>query len=510
MRLSLKKPEGPARAFGVLRASRTGIRKANQHIKKGMSRTVIGSDEQEETEAKEYMTYAERKAFSKLSSRKRRSFLKKEKQSHLNYSVKTSSKSIEAAAGASTGGALTAARTVKRTAARFRESLEEASVIRSQSVQKMKEEAENRFSTGRTSSGVRKGFLFISGAALMIAAQALSFVLIILNTILVGLAAILPFIVLIAVVAAIVVVLYGGLSEQERRGNYFVQVVSQEYSDSNNNIGGHKYKTWYGMDSDWCAMFISWCSEQCDYINEGIMPRTASVSAMRNWYEARGLYHEKGGYTPRAGDIIFFQHNMSHVGVVIEYDNASRTVTTIEGNSGSSNAVPYHSGSRVTKNTYSISYSCISGYAAPEYPEAEVIEIPGECGTVYSYMGWQTITSPSSKQYQLREQSGGHFDGNGFAKIGDRYVIACTTKFGQVGDYIDWELENGTVIHSVIGDIKNQNDAGCNEWGHKYGACVIEFVVDKNTWYGTNKYPTHYHPEWASKTVAAVKAGSYW
>ena len=35
----------------------------------------------------------------------------------------------------------------------------------------------------------------------------------------------------------------------------------------------------------------------------------------------------------------------------------------------------------------------------------------------------------------------------------------------------------------IIGDIKNQNDKGCNQWGHNNGECVVEFIVDKDTWY---------------------------
>lgn len=65
-------------------------------------------------------------------------------------------------------------------------------------------------------------------------------------------------------------------------------------------------------------------------------------------------------------------------------------------------------------------------------------------------------------------------------------MIACTTLYGQVGDYIDFYRENGDVLHCVIGDIKNQNDAGCNQYGHQNGRCVVEFVVQYSTW-----YPSH-------------------
>ena len=154
-----------------------------------------------------------------------------------------------------------------------------------------------------------------------------------------------------------------------------------------------------------------------------------------------------------------------------------------------------------------------SGVMAGTIKAGTVIDIPAGLGTVYTYMGWQLITAPSSTQYKLREQAGMNFDEEGFGKINGRYVIACTTTYGQVGDYIDFYLANGMVLPCIIGDIKNQNDAGCNQWGHLNGQCIVEFVVNRDTWY-TN--PMHAnpgtqscHPEWKSSVVKAVNGGSY-
>lgn len=320
--------------------------------------------------------------------------------------------------------------------------------------------------------------------------------------------------ILMVIVLLIPVLFLGSVfTLQEMSGaNRIVVVARQEITAgevSDGRIGGQKYKDWYGVDDNWCAIFVSWCADQCGFINMDIMPRTASVDAMKKWYQDREQYHEKDGYEPKKGDIIFFGNGMSHVGIVAEYDVENGIVTTVEGNSGISNTEPYHQGSRVTQRSYPITYKQIIGYATPKYPMA-VIDIPEPYGTEYSYMGWQMITSPSSKQYKLREEAGMNFDENGFGKINDRYVIACTSTFGQVGDYIDWELDNGTTIETVIGDIKNQNDEGCNEWGHRNGLCVIEFVVDKKSWYGTGKYPTDFHSEWDGRTIRATNVGSFW
>lgn len=52
---------------------------------------------------------------------------------------------------------------------------------------------------------------------------------------------------------------------------------------------------------------------------------------------------------------------------------------------------------------------------------------------IFTYMGWQLITDPTSLQYKLREESGQVFDGEGFGTVDGRYAIACTETFGAVG-----------------------------------------------------------------------------
>lgn len=145
--------------------------------------------------------------------------------------------------------------------------------------------------------------------------------------------------------------------------------------------------------------------------------------------------------------------------------------------------------------------------------EGVTVNVPSGLGSVHTYMGWQCITAPDSRQYKLREAAGMNFDEEGFAKIGDRYVVAVTTTFGNVGDYIDVYKEDGTVLKCIIGDIKSQKDAGCTEWGHKNGTNVVEFVVDKNSWYGSrmhsNPGTSNCHPEWNQNITKIVNKGNY-
>ncbi len=137
------------------------------------------------------------------------------------------------------------------------------------------------------------------------------------------------------------------------------------------------------------------------------------------------------------------------------------------------------------------------------------VKLPGGLGSKHTYMGWQCITARSSDQYKLIESAGMNFDEQGFGKIGDRYVVATTTTFGNVGDFIDVVQEDGTVIKCIIGDIKSQGDANCNKWGHSNGVDVVEFVVDKSSWYGSSNSVVKFHPEWNKNIDTIINKGNY-
>ena len=78
---------------------------------------------------------------------------------------------------------------------------------------------------------------------------------------------------------------------------------------------------------------------------------------------------------------------------------------------------------------------------------------------------------------------------------------------------IQYEKQSdGSVVKAIIADTKNQNDEGCNKWGHMNGQCVLEYVVDKNSWYGTNHSnpgTANCHPEWKQSINKAINYGNY-
>ena len=133
------------------------------------------------------------------------------------------------------------------------------------------------------------------------------------------------------------------------------------------NVGGQPYWSWYGFDSrvEWCACFVSWCANECGYIDSGVIPKFAGCVNGVQWFKDRGQWQD-GSFEPSAGQIIFFDWDnkgssgpqdgqSDHVGIVEKCENG--IVYTIEGNSGDS----------CRQNQYPVGHYEILGYGVPAY-----------------------------------------------------------------------------------------------------------------------------------------------
>ena len=126
------------------------------------------------------------------------------------------------------------------------------------------------------------------------------------------------------------------------------------------NQGGQPYWSWYGFDSrvEWCACFVSWCADQCGYIESGLVPKFAGCVDGANWFKSNGKWQDRT-YEPKVGDIIFFDWEgdgtTDHVGIVEKCENG--TVYTVEGNSGDA----------CKQRQYVVGSSNIYGYGIPAY-----------------------------------------------------------------------------------------------------------------------------------------------
>ena len=587
-------------------------------------------------------------------------------------------------ASASTGAGL-AVMVAKRTAENFRQMMQQKNTaIESQRIKtqtRLSQVIEDNKNLGTGNLGTVAAAMLASVVATVMyfavqIAVTIFFVLLIL---------LIPIIVIVSFLGIIITLLSGFAAAVDNTdyasgsGASIVAVAVQEIG-YHEGAGNHtKYAVYTGTDGlSWCHAFVSWCANECGFIESNIIPKTAACETGRQWFIHKQQYQKAGSYTPQEGDIIYFDKGgvgeSHHVGIVEYVENG--IVHTIEGNKNN----------QVMRGHYELTYKGIMGYGTPDYPDegltsstaseilskaqeigkmmvegkwvysntdlkgslaaaeqsakrtncahgvclvlqevgllkkgqiffgnksgelscngtvrkqiekgfdiiktggkkskdldlkpgdiclfkghtniyagkdengktfwydfgrdqtkdkkpgsvfvksvrkgeinwavitvilrvkdqdsygsGKTINIPSPYGDSFTYMGWSLITSTGSNQYKLRVKTGEHYDANGFGKIGDRYVIACTPTFGKIGEEIDFVLANGRVIHGVMGDEKNMSDAGCNKWGHDGGHSVVEFVVNKSMWYHTGKTVTRFHPEWAkSRVVKAVNLG---
>jgi Membrane-bound metallopeptidase len=138
------------------------------------------------------------------------------------------------------------------------------------------------------------------------------------------------------------------------------QVIVEIASAQVGNKGGQPYWSWYGFKSRiaWCACYVSWCADQCGYIDAGIIPKFSLCSDGVAWFKKNGQWQDRN-YLPQAGDLIFFDWEgdgrCNHVGIVEKCEDG--VVYTIEGNSGNA----------CKRQHYAVGSRKIYGYGCPMY-----------------------------------------------------------------------------------------------------------------------------------------------
>lgn len=142
----------------------------------------------------------------------------------------------------------------------------------------------------------------------------------------------------------------------EKQLGYVTELLSEEYADlwaslsvpgvgsddivavalsQVGNVGGQPYWSWYGFSSrvEWCACFVSWCVDQCGYIESGVMPKHSYCPTGVEWFRTRDQWQDRNSI-PTPGTIIYFDWGgdgvADHVGIVESCDGS--IVYTIEGN----------------------------------------------------------------------------------------------------------------------------------------------------------------------------------
>ena len=219
--------------------------------------------------------------------------------------------------------------------------------------------------------------------------------------------------------------------------NKIIQIAANEVGYKEQGTNQTKYGEWYGMQDEWCNIFVCWCAAQVG-ISEDIIPKMAYVPSTASWYDSRDQYKNSkangGNYIPQAGDIVLFDYNHNttsdHIGFVERVEG--NTLYTIEGNKNN----------MVQRCTYSLDSKDIRAYCVPAYVETEV-ETKGK-GKVY-----QNGTTPESVYADIN----------------------CTVKVGELNPYEKCEclgiFENRAIVRYAV-DRKNENEP----INYKIGFCV--------------------------------------
>ncbi|MBO4563058.1 MAG: peptidoglycan-binding protein [Clostridia bacterium] len=145
--------------------------------------------------------------------------------------------------------------------------------------------------------------------------------------------------------------------------------VSQLDGSNTPGTGNYsEYGYWYGTNVlgqnggffyEWCAMFIAWSARQAR-IPTNVINNASYAHAGSNPYYFNVTYHSRGNYTPKTGDLVFFdwfatERNWDHVGIVAYVEN--NRVHTVEGNASD----------QVIMREFSLNSYEIQGWGVPAY-----------------------------------------------------------------------------------------------------------------------------------------------
>lgn len=126
----------------------------------------------------------------------------------------------------------------------------------------------------------------------------------------------------------VVLIAKSQLGYEESRRNYQVQ------DDGITKNGYTRYGAWYGAHyEEWSAMFVGFCLH---YGGVEDFPFQAECDQWLQELTKQGLFRTRGEYTPKAGDVVFYDDDSDgtadRVGIVAEVDTEQNTLKTIEEN----------------------------------------------------------------------------------------------------------------------------------------------------------------------------------
>ena len=108
----------------------------------------------------------------------------------------------------------------------------------------------------------------------------------------------------------------------------------------------------------------------------------------------------------------------------------------------------------------------------------QLYEVSTEASSFKSYMDYRALTDTSSTQYEMQQRA--YTDDNGLRKIDEHFCVAMGTYYGELGDILRIETDEGATWTVILSDIKSDVHTDST---HRYTTanhCMMEFIVDTN------------------------------
>lgn len=135
-----------------------------------------------------------------------------------------------------------------------------------------------------------------------------------------------------------------------------VEIARRELVLGANEADGSYHKYTGGVDAPWCGYFLSWVLNEAGTPFEG--GTIAAVQGILDYARQNNLFYEKDdpNFQPQPGDVVIYKEGLSpypsHVNIVVGYDAANNTVTTIGGNESNT----------IREQTWEADMAAITGY----------------------------------------------------------------------------------------------------------------------------------------------------
>ena len=140
--------------------------------------------------------------------------------------------------------------------------------------------------------------------------------------------------------------------------------------NSSSSANYTEYGRWFGQQSNWCAIFISWCANQAG-ISTSVVKKNAVASG--NSCQFGEKKYSFGSRNPQPGDILYVQNDSDssgdHVGLAYKVDDTY--IYAVEGNFGNKVAtIKYYKDTG--RQTY-YSSTKILFYGVPDYSTGNAV-----------------------------------------------------------------------------------------------------------------------------------------